>query len=462
MENFEYKGLWWLPERPTKTVTGTLRYTSSEGIVLELVGSFKDIKDVGNMLSPEIILGITSDGKPITLYKCFEKSSELNSPGFQTSLFHVNLVFVGAYFQDAKDIKFKSMSVYYSYLDQWVDISGFKIECLGQGKESVIKYKQPELIRADISDTLTLAIIFKATGCCDPLFLKQINIKQKTEIKIEVSEDTSFEELKKIIYHIRNFLTIATMKSVQVLNIKGTTKINEEMIDNEVYRPPVEILYRQLGMPEGQEILHPSEMFFTFNDISDRFEYFLKNWFEKSKLLEPVYNLYFATLHNPHMYLESKFLSLVQAIEPFHQYMYEGKYLSDEEYKPIYNTLVNAIPKETQKELKDRLKEYLRYGNEFSLRKRMKDIINRYRDVVDIFIKDSKSFIEKVVNTRNYLIHRNRLLGKDAASGKELYHLTQKLRICLEACLLGELGFNLHEIRDLFIKHLNYQDELIK
>jgi hypothetical protein len=124
--------------------------------------------------------------------------------------------------------------------------------------------------------------------------------------------------------------------------------------------------------------------------------------------------------------------------------------------------LVNAIPKETQKELKDRLKEYLRYGNEFSLRKRMKDIINRYRDVVDIFIKDSKSFIEKVVNTRNYLIHRNRLLGKDAASGKELYHLTQKLRICLEACLLGELGFNLHEIRDLFIKHLNYQDELIK
>ncbi len=462
MENFEYKGLWWLPERPENTVTGTLRYTSSEGILLELVGSFNEIKDVGKMLSPEIILGISSDGKPITLYKCFEKSSVLSSPGLQTSLFYVSLVFVGAHFQDAKDIKFNSMSVYYSYLDEWVDISGFKKEYLGQGKELVIKFQLPEPIRADISDTLTLAIIFKATECCDPFFLKQINIKQKAEIKIEVSEDTSFEELEKIIYHIRNFLTIATMKSVQVLNIKGTTKINEEMIDNEVCRPPVEILYRQLGMPEGQETLHSSEMFFTYTDISDRFEYFLKNWLKDSTLLEAVYNPYFAMLYNPRMYIEDRFLNLVKAIESFHKYKYDGKYLPDEEYKPIYEALINTIPKEAQKDLKDKLEEYLRYGNEFSLRKRMKHIIDKYRDVVDIFIKDRKSFIEKVVNTRNYLIHRNWQLREHTASGEELYHLTQKLRICFETCLLSQLGFNSLEIRNLFIRHLDYRDELIK
>ena len=85
IKEFEYKGIWWLPDNPEKRISGTLRFTPNEGAILDLIGSFKDIKNINKTLEPEIVLGISSNGKNITLYKCIEKKLSISSPGFQTS-----------------------------------------------------------------------------------------------------------------------------------------------------------------------------------------------------------------------------------------------------------------------------------------------------------------------------------------------------------------------------------------
>ena len=41
MNKFEYEGIWWLPDKPEKQVSGTLRFTPNEGAILKLIGSFK-------------------------------------------------------------------------------------------------------------------------------------------------------------------------------------------------------------------------------------------------------------------------------------------------------------------------------------------------------------------------------------------------------------------------------------
>lgn len=45
MEEFEYNGIWWLPENPKKKISGTLRFNLREDANLELIGSFKEAKD---------------------------------------------------------------------------------------------------------------------------------------------------------------------------------------------------------------------------------------------------------------------------------------------------------------------------------------------------------------------------------------------------------------------------------
>ena len=114
MDKFEYEGIWWLPDKPEKQVSGTLRFTPNEGAILDLIGSFKDTKEINKMLELEIILGISSNGKNITLHKCFETKSNVSVPGLLTSSFYANEVFVGAHFQKSEDIKFRELSIRYS------------------------------------------------------------------------------------------------------------------------------------------------------------------------------------------------------------------------------------------------------------------------------------------------------------------------------------------------------------
>lgn len=250
-------------------------------------------------LQPEIILGLSSNGKSITLYKCFETKSNLSMPGFQTSSFYAYFVFIGAHFQKSEDIKFKGMSVHYSQLDEWVNISGFAIKPLWEEREIIIKHKLPEPFQARISDGLKILIDFQSTLPLPSFAQKEVTIKQKTEVRIETSEEKSLEYYRKLIYQIQNFLSLGIKEPVYPLDIAGSTKVNEEMIEGKTYYPPVEVFYRLSGIPKRHKTLHPSDMLFTFKDISNKFESVLRNWFQKKDFLEPTSNLFFGTLYNP-------------------------------------------------------------------------------------------------------------------------------------------------------------------
>lgn len=104
----------------------------------------------------------------------------------------------------------------------------------------------------------------------------------------------------------------------------------------------------------------------------------------------------------------------------------------------------------------------MKYGNEFSLRKRLKEFFVKYQEILDRFIENKNAFIEKVVNTRNYQTHHDKELKEHAANGKNLYHLTQKLDMCLKICLLTELGFNSEEIKALLSRNWRYQHKFIQ
>lgn len=462
VEEFEYKGVWWLPDKPEKRISGTLRFTHSEGAVLDLIGSLKDIQDMNKTLEPEIILGVSSNGKNISLHKCFETKSTLSFPGFQTSSFYANVVFIGAHFQKKEDIKFKKISIHYSHLDEWVNLSGFNIQHFFDKKEVIIKYKLPESIQASVGEDYKIFIDIRANGPIRSIIQKEASIKQRIYIRIELSEEKSFDKYLNIMHHIQNFLSLGIMESTYPLAIEGITEANKEIIKDKVYYSPVEIYYELPNISKTTKTILPFDMLFTFNDISNRFEIFLRNWFEKADLLKPICDLYFGTLYNPHMYLEHRFLSLIQAIESFHQRIYGGEYLSDKEYKHVYDLLMNAIPDSVKRDFRESLENKLKYGSEFSLRKRLKEIFNTYEEILNKFIKNKKVFIKKVIDTRNYQTHHDEDLRERAVSEEELYRLTEKLKILLEICLLTELGFTSKEIRNLFSRNRRFRYEFIQ
>jgi len=451
MEEFEYVGKWWLPEKPDKKVSGKLMFHPAEGFKLELVGLREEFQDFDKQLQP-IILGVTLDDKikSITLYNCSNdgaKTITRENCELLSLLFYTDVAFIGAHFQKPEDIKFKILYVDYLYLDEWVNISGFTInpQNLFNADEIVIKYKKPDPIQAVIGDYKIILEFKPIYPLSLPIARKEACIKQKTYIKIESSKDISLDECRKIINSVKDFLSFVIAESVYPLTVHGMGA-NQQV--------PVEVYYgRFIEIPKAIKKLFPDNILFTFADISDRFAEILKNWIEKVKILEPAYYLYFGTLYNTKMYLEHQFLNLIQALEAYHRQKYNGEY---ENYKPIYNEFKKIVDSSNiDRSFKDALEERLKYLNEYSLTKRLKELFKKYHIIHD-FIIDKDNFIHKVVNTRNYLTHYSGKPQNIAAAEEELYNIIQKLKIILQICFLKDLGFNDEEIKNALNRYYNH------
>lgn len=463
MKEFEYEGVWWLPENSEKKLQGKLKFTPWDGALLDLIGSFKESQDVFEELEPEIILGITVTGKNVTLQRCLKIRSGINYPGFPTCTFYAHTVFIGAHFVKSEDIRFKTLSVQYSHLDEWVNISGFKITDVPEEHRTIIEYKLPEPIQSKISDDFDMWINFEATLPSRSRVQKEASITQKIEIKIETTKENSFEYFTIIAYHISNFLSLMCSEPTHILAIKGKTGANKNMIKDTPYYPSVEIFYAQFYIPKATKTLLPHDMLFTFKDIQDKFKTFLQNWFAKLDELEPTYSLYFSTLYDPSMLQEHRFLNLIHCIESLHRIIYGGKYLSDKDYMgTVYKALFSAIPENVEADFKKSLKTKLTYGNEFSLRKRLRKICDSHDQLLNKFIENQNTFIEKVLDTRNYLVHHDKELKERAANGVALYHLSNKLKRLVEICLLTQLGFSSVEIQTAFSRNWKYKQEFMQ
>lgn len=212
--------------------------------------------------------------------------------------------------------------------------------------------------------------------------------------------------------------------------------LNEEKIYHNI-----KIFYSALGDNGTKNSISLNRMLFSYSDIDDYFENCLKNWFNKKEDLEPVYRLYFGTMYNPSMFLQNKFLSLIQALESYHRRIYGGKYCTDEDYGEIYAKMLESIAYNIDSGLQEKLKSYLKYANEFSLRKRLKLIRKTLEEngLCDNLSYDRRSlFISDLVDIRNELIHNDKISekSKDLVKMSEYVEIMQRV---IEKCLLLEL-----------------------
>lgn len=449
----EYKGTWWLPNNPVGQVPGILRL-SEEGLILDLIGSFKESFS-NEFLQPEIILGFSSDGKKITLHKCFEIESRFAIPGSQTSLFEALEAFVGVHFQTNEEIKFKSLSVHYSHLNLCSHLSGFgelKLPQREGEEELLISYKPPEVIQVDVGDYKVCLEV--KSRCSFSWYEKAVNIREKTYVTIESAEERSFEDLKRAMKHIQDFLTLLVGQPVYPLEIEARTELRDKAINGEANYLPVQVY---LGMPRisGTQQFKPFYVPFNVGDIGEWFRNYLKSWFEKEDSLEPVYTLYLGTLYNPSMYLEQEFLSLVYAVEAYHRRFVKNCELPEVEHKQRLEEILSKTPKKHRTWLKERLK----YSNEPSLRKRLKEIMKEISKNMSLgeHIPNQKIFVDDIVTTRNYLVHNDEKLKEKSAKGEKLLDITEKLKTLVKVCLLKELGFTAEEIKHLIVENSNLE-----
>lgn len=462
-QSIEYNGNWWLPTDSDNKLKlhGILRYKPGEGFELEVIGSFFDLPELhSNLANPKIIHGISSDGTNITLYLCFRSNIHIGSRsigphGVQTSSFRPKFVFIGAHFE--KEPVFKNIIVDYSYLDEWVNISGFDIPFPSITEEFSIKYKRPEDITINLDEKFNISISHSIEGPNWRIVQTEASIKQKTYIVIESKSETPITEYDNIIVKFRNFLSFGVGEPVSPLTVTGQSEEYVSFFKDKKYYDNIEIYYNRIRVIGKHKTLIPPEMFFTFKDISQSFEKNIKLWFIRSEILSPVFDLYFSNIYTQKMYDETRFLNVAQAIESYHRRMETTKKLDIEpkEHEKRLMKIICFAPIEYQ----DWLLAKLKYSNEVSLSQRLKEILTHHEKIAEIYIgdkKEQKKFIRSIVDTRNFLTHFDKKIEAKRVKGFDLLILIERIKIIIKTCLLEEIGMNNSEI-EMILKR--YKDK---
>jgi ApeA N-terminal domain 1 len=192
MDSIEYRGFWWLPDNPEKTVAGFLTFSQQKGGKLELIGAFSSMFEGASDNYP-IILGMTIDGKPVTLQRCLETGRVATTSGTETTDYLVHFIFVGDHIESEDSLRFNKLQAKFTYLYDWVGVTGISRKVLEKGQKYQVTYETPEDISIAVPD-----------GKLDITFGANIksgydisNIKEKSSIFIEFAEDKTFYEFSR-------------------------------------------------------------------------------------------------------------------------------------------------------------------------------------------------------------------------------------------------------------------------
>jgi len=185
----------------------------------------------------------------------------------------------------------------------------------------------------------------------------------------------------------------------------------------------------------------------------------LNAWFKEAERLDSVYEVFFGTLYNTRAYPRSQFLSLMQAAESFHRTTKSGKYVRPEKYEEFRKEMVSAIPEEATPELKSKLYGTLKYGNEYSLNERIKEIVDSLpgREI----LKKNPTFAQDVVATRHYLTHLDERGKAKALHGADLEAANEDLRILLTSLFLTRLDIDLSAVFNATVSMISRRPEFL-
>jgi hypothetical protein len=194
------------------------------------------------------------------------------------------------------------------------------------------------------------------------------------------------------------------------------------------------------------------------SDLEDHLESVLINWMRYADDLRTVLVLYLSALYGEHLYVENKFLSMCQAAEVFHRRFHEGEYMDAEQYKTnVLPLLRSRIPSDLNSELISAMQQRLEFMNEFSLGKRLKDLVNENRGIVSQLVPDIKNVLRSIVETRNRYTHFSGKGPTDAFRGETILYYLNVLRIILESAILKKIGVRDEVLRPAAINSEQYR-----
>lgn len=424
------KGYWWLPSTTENTVAGILTYTP-ESITLELIGQLKpETSAIEEFISREeecAILGYSSDAKEISLINCYPSGGSVNfSCGFPIQRYNCQHLIIGTHITSLDAPCFVKTLINIPYLSLWAIPNSIENKLFFKEKH-IDKYcisfrAQENHIDAVEFGDYRLSIDGHVNYSGEYF---EPRIKQKTTVTLTNSSDYSLKDALKQIFLFEQFLSFATLKSLESSRIVLYDKSKFQQLDNgEKHFFPIEYIrtYKKNNeFKQEQNLAEQRNFLFTYETIREEFQSIIKKWFQEQNDIAPIRHHLIECVRHKGTFSSVDFLIIIQAIEGF------WWRFRDEDYR-LKNKITGKIS--------TRLKTILN------------SLIDEFKGIMTLDL--DKIEVNEVVDSRHYFSHFVPKAKKPfAKDGIELYHLTNQIRKLLICCVLNFVGFSNEQINKI-------------
>lgn len=401
MTENKIEGYWWLPSEPKKKRAGTLYYSHSNNIELNLIGNLNiNVKD-----NIDLIHGFSKKGKKITLYNNYCSKHSVSHPGIETHSFTSNFMFFGELFESIKDLKFKRITFDFHNSNKWLMFREGLNHNHDHESDKIKITVGPALNynKSFVDYSVSLQISFNVNT---QYGIAKSTVIQRAYYCIEKKRRVKFEDLMELYLTFKNLIVFCNQVPIIPREIILITKRDglkdskkvilfySEKFDKKAYLNEEERL--PTALIEGET--------FQLN-----YEQIIENWFKKSDKLNFLTNVYFNNFYNS-TFLSDKFLTNARLLEGLHR-------------------------------------EFINSGSVYQVNRYL-FILKKYKKLIksELQIRSNILWAKKLKDYRNKLSHNNRILKSKALLLKDLEQITYGINLLVTCVLLEEIGFENNEL----------------
>jgi hypothetical protein len=424
---FEAAGVFWLPGSEIR-LSGHLKFTADGELRLTLVGKF----GTGLFGDYSVIHGALDD-ELCTLFNCI--TSQVKSGVIHQLAFAPNLVVIGEHLASLDECRFNGLKIRFQGLNDWVNFGAFAMT-----HSNAQNFAAP--MRIDFSAQKPM--ITTLHGLCCTVSLggqsvgsyshRKTNWEYHNYFEVNFEKPIDVQKLIEVAFDLQHFFALLTWSRSAIKYFSAYRSV--PITDSHSGK-------KQSGIyghwPVGADNLQSSDIFLTtLNDVSDEFSDLIGSWFKASPGIKTTRKLFTSIIKSEGQYLEFTFLALMQVSEALHRSLDSRSYMKPQDYEPVKNALKMAIPTIVGADHRASLESRIRYGNELSLRTRLKELFLKLpATLVQLVTNDWKSFISRVVDARNALTHPNTDPKTQKLKDQALFDFSQSMKLLLTILLLN-------------------------
>ncbi len=445
-DEFEIRGKWWSVESgPDAATNGRLGYIPNDDIVLDVDGQ---LTPAGTALT--VVHGLSSDGRFVTLLGCQEFHQTVRMPGTVVTKYVVRRLLIGRQHVIAADAPFNDLRVGFNGLTKWLGDSPLQNSAARGG---LLGLKKPQMIEGRwafscLQSRLTVrscAMVaangdaWSTLGATADGYL-WLTPRDPKNLSWHLSIASDLRQLLTVLSGQEIFLTRLFVKpAMQNVSADG---LREDPGWFQIFYP-----FRTASRPKDNET---RRFVISAADLADDLPGVVAEWLRENAPVRALADLYAAVLLIDRFPAEAELLFLTQSLERYHRRRLPGRYMDDADYAAVSGALSAAIPAGLEESHRASLRARVRFGNEYSLRKRLAELMDRLDPTVAAMITDHRAgFIGQAVDTRNFYTHYpdDPAAAAGIVRGIDLWRFNGRLRLFIFALILTEFALPPQAIR---------------